>query len=71
LASYPADIDVLSAVEPIYESHPGWSDDLTACKNRKDLPDAVQSYLSRIEELTQVPIRHISVGPERNQTIHG
>ncbi len=71
LSSYPADIDVLSEVEPIYESHPGWTEDLTQCKRREDLPAAVLSYLKRIEELTQIPIRHISVGPERNQTMHG
>jgi adenylosuccinate synthase len=62
----PAD---LSSFEPSYEELPGWQEDLGAARTREDLPVAARNYLLRIEELTGVSIRLVSVGPERAQII--
>ncbi len=62
--------NALDDVEPIYETLPGFNDDISACKTWESLPKTVQSYVKRIEELCKVKISYISVGPERDQTIH-
>jgi adenylosuccinate synthase len=62
----PAD---LSPFEPIYEELPGWKADLGGVRRWEDLPAAAQNYLQCIETLTGVPIRLVSVGPERSQVI--
>lgn len=56
-------------VQPIYEEWHGWRSSTTNARSWKDLPSPAQAYLRRIEELTGVPIRYISVGPRREQMI--
>jgi adenylosuccinate synthase len=63
------DADRLSLVEPVYETLPGWSQELRECEDRASLPANARRYLERIEEFVGVPIEIISVGPERNQTL--
>jgi adenylosuccinate synthase len=55
--------------EPIYESWPGWQTPTREARAWRDLPWEAQAYLRRIETLAGVPIRYISVGPEREQLI--
>lgn len=62
----PAD---LSPYEPVLEEIPGWDEDVSMIRKWENLPAEAQRYLQRIETLTGVPIRLISVGPERNQII--
>jgi adenylosuccinate synthase len=57
------------SLKPIFESHPGWDDDLGDCKRIADLPEACQAYVNRIEELVGVSIGLVSVGPDREKTI--
>ena len=59
----------LEGVEAIYEEVPGWQVDITSIRTWKALPDAAREYVSRIEELLSVPVKIISVGPERSQVI--
>ena len=59
----------LSAYEPAYEELPGWDQDLRAARRWEDLPAAARAYILRIEEQSGVPVRLISVGPERTQVI--
>ena len=66
---FPADIDVLTGVEPIYEDMPGWQTTTTGVKRFEDLPRQAQAYIQRIEELICIPVKLISVGAERSQTI--
>jgi adenylosuccinate synthase len=66
---FPADAAGLEKCRPIVETHPGWSGDLSAIRRRRDLPDATRRYVDRIESLLERPIRLISVGPDREQTI--
>jgi adenylosuccinate synthase len=69
LNDFPASLKVLGDCQPIYETLPGWSEDISGAKDLKALPENVKKYLNRIEELIQTPIQIISVGAERNQTI--
>lgn len=66
---FPTSIHVLSNCRPIYETLPGWSEDISSVRSYEDLPQHTKIYLRRIEEITGVPNRIISVGPGRDQTI--
>jgi adenylosuccinate synthase len=66
---FPMTLAELERAEPVYETHPGWSEDVTACRDFDALPDAAKSYVGRVEELAGVPVELISVGPGRDQTI--
>ncbi|MBO6497087.1 MAG: adenylosuccinate synthase [Roseivirga sp.] len=56
-------------VEPVYETLPGWKKDITGVRNFSDMPEELKSYIRYIEEKTEVPIKIVSVGPDRKQTI--
>ncbi len=56
-------------LEPVYQSLPGWSEDLTGVRQTTDLPDTLTSYVRFIEEFTGVPVVLVSVGPDREQTL--
>jgi adenylosuccinate synthase len=66
-----ADADAVSLQRsiPIYESWPGWKQDLTAVRRLEELPAAARAYLDRLTELCGVPIDVVSVGPDRAQTL--
>ena len=66
---FPRDGESLRRVKPIYETLPGWTEDLSACKRYEDLPANARRYIERIEELGRVPVMAVSVGPDRAQTI--
>ncbi len=66
---FPCNIDRLALAEAVYESLPGWYEDLTEISNFNDLPVNAQNYVRRVEELIGKPISMIGVGPKRNQTI--
>ncbi len=59
----------LDDVEPVYETLPGWSEDVAACRRIEQLPENAQKYLRRLEELVGCPLGLVSVGPGRNETI--
>jgi adenylosuccinate synthase len=59
----------LERVTPVYEWHPGWQEDLSECRSFADLPLNARRFVERVEELVSVPIRYVSVGPDRRQTI--
>jgi adenylosuccinate synthase len=65
----PETIAQLSRATPIYETLPGWSEDITAVRRWADLPANAQAYLKRIGELLGVPVKTVSVGPERDQLV--
>ncbi len=69
LEEFPASLKVLGECTPVYESLPGWPENITGTRKFEDLPANVKSYLNRIETLTQTPVSIISVGPDRDQTI--
>jgi adenylosuccinate synthase len=55
--------------EPVYEELPGWSKDIAEARKLEDLPTEARDYLDFISQRAGVPIKLISVGPERHQTI--
>lgn len=57
-------------IEPIYEELQGWSEDLTGVTDVKDLPKALIDYIEFIEKLCGVPVKLVSVGPDRVQTLY-
>jgi adenylosuccinate synthase len=69
MSNFPASLNVLAKCEPIYEEMPGWSEDLSACETFEDLPEAAQNYILKIEALVGIPVKLVSVGPKRSQTI--
>ena len=60
---------ILSDCVPMYEMMPGWKCDISGVRNWWDLPEEAQNYVKRIEEVTGVVIKWISVGPERHSII--
>ena len=65
---FPRQQRVLYNCTPIYETLPGWSEDITGVRSFGDLPAAARTYIERIEELAGVPVSLVSVGPERSAT---
>ena len=55
--------------KPIYETLPGWSEDITKAKTFGDLPKNAQAYVKALEEMSGAPISAIGVGPGRTETI--
>ena len=66
---FPANVKRLALAKPVYETVPGWSEDLTEINDFQDLPANAQNYVRRIEELIGKPITFVGVGPKRSQTI--
>ncbi|MFK7758746.1 MAG: adenylosuccinate synthase [Phycisphaerales bacterium] len=60
---------LLERAEPEYEILPGFSQDITGARSFEELPANARAYIERIEEFVGVPVRTISVGPDRVQTI--
>jgi adenylosuccinate synthase len=69
ITEFPARLEYLESAKPVYEEHPGWEGHLGHARTRDDLPETARKYLHRIEEIADVPIRIISVGQGRDQTI--
>lgn len=67
---FPANVDTLAKIECVYETLPGFDDDLTDISNFDDLPPAAQQYVKRVEEIIKLPIKTVGVGPKRSQTIY-
>ncbi|MEI5098704.1 adenylosuccinate synthase [Streptomyces sp. PmtG] len=55
--------------KPVYETLPGWSEDITKAKTFADLPKNAQAYVKALEEMSGAPISAIGVGPGRDETI--
>lgn len=68
LEHLPSEAETLAECQPIYETLPGWHEDITGAQRFKDLPPAAQTYVRRVEELAAAPATYISVGPGRDQT---
>lgn len=63
---FPYEID---KVEPIYKELPGWQTDMTKMTSEEQFPKAFKAYVDFLEDFLQTPIRIISIGPDREQTI--
>jgi adenylosuccinate synthase len=62
-------IDALAEATPVYQSFPGWPEDLAAARSLSELPETVRAYVRFLEEQIEVPVDLLSVGPRRDETI--
>ncbi len=61
--------DTYAEIEPIYREFKGWKKDLSSARKEEELPYEFMSYIKFIEDEVKVPIKIISLGPDRDQTI--
>jgi adenylosuccinate synthase len=69
LTEFPADLGLLEASEPVYETLPGWGKSTVGARDFKDLPKEAQAYVDRLSELCLTDIGIISTGPDRLDTL--
>ena len=69
IKQYPTKVATHYNYEPVYERFRGWKTDISNIRKFEDLPEAAKVYIEKIEELLGVPVKIISVGPNRDQTI--
>ena len=65
----PTDQAEFAAAKPIYESMPGWDEDISQVHDFNDLPKTCQDYVKRLEELSGCRISVIGTGPQRDHII--
>lgn len=70
MASFPADLELLSKVEVEYVELDGWMTDISKCTKFEELPENAKKYIAFIEKETGVPVEWIGVGPGREAMIH-
>ena len=68
LPAFPADVEDLARVEPVYETLPGWKTSTASARSMADLPENARKYLARMAELLEAKIGIVSIGPKRDQT---
>ncbi len=66
---FPSHVDDLRRVVPIYETLPGWQEEISHVRRISDLPSHARDYLDRISRLLGRPVEVVSVGPDREQTM--
>ena len=69
LHEMPSDVPRLSTCEPVYETMPGWPSPTRGVRQFDDLPEAARRYVTRLEEVSGVPVALVSTGSERDDTI--
>ncbi len=67
--NFPARLEIVEECKPVYRELKGWMCDISGCKTWDELPEAAKAYVKAIEETTGIPVKVISVGPRRDQTI--
>ncbi|WP_304064683.1 adenylosuccinate synthase [Pedobacter glucosidilyticus] len=55
--------------EPVYEELEGWNEDLTGIRSPEEVPVRLKNYIAYLEKHLEVPIKYLSVGPDRTQTL--
>ena len=58
-----------STLKPIFKSFKGWEMDISNCKKSSDFPKELIEYINFIENNLQLPIKLVSLGPDRKQTV--
>ena len=69
ITNFPSHVDDVRRVKPIYETLPGWQEEITHVRRMDDLPANANNYLKRLGELVGCPVEIASVGPDREQTM--
>ena len=61
--------DISEGLEPVYEELPGSKTDMTKMTSEDEFPEEFNAYVTFLEEQLETPIKIVSVGPDRDQTI--
>jgi adenylosuccinate synthase len=69
VTNFPSHVDDLRRAKAVYETVPGWQQDITGVRSIEDLPANARKYLDRLSELVGCPVEVVSVGPDRAQTM--
>ena len=69
LDGFRADMDTLAGVTPVYETLPGWKEEINTATAYEQLPVNAKKYVDRLEQLMGAPIKIVSVGPQREATL--
>ncbi len=67
--NYPTTLTDLEKCSPVYETLPGWQEDIMEARVPSDLPENARAYVAYISEKIGLPIPYASVGPARRQTV--
>lgn len=67
ISEFPAGLPLLARCKPVYKEMKGWDGDLSRASKLSDLPAEARRYLDEIEKVIKVPVRWVSVGPDRSQ----
>ena len=59
----------LEGVEPVYKEFPGWKTDMTKFTEQSQFPQAFHNYIKFLEDFLETPIKIVSIGPDREQTV--
>jgi adenylosuccinate synthase len=66
---FPPHQSIFHHAEPVHCELPGWQEDISEVTGYQSLPKNAQAFVDKLEELSEVPIRWVSVGPARRQTL--
>jgi len=69
VTDFPSHVDDLRRVQPVYETLPGWQEEISSVRQLAALPQNARRYLDRLSQLLGRPVEVVSVGPDREQTI--
>lgn len=69
LTHVPALLERMANAEPVWETLPGWNEDITSARAWDDLPENARAYLAALENHLGAPVRYVGVGPAREQLI--
>jgi adenylosuccinate synthase len=66
---FPPHQSIVHHAEPVYEEMEGWTEDVTGATRVEDLPAAARKYLDRVADVSGLPVRWVSIGPDRDRTL--
>ena len=69
VTQFPSHVDDLRRAVSVYETLPGWRQEISDLRRLEDLPPLARAYLDRLSQLVGRPVEVVSVGPDREQTI--
>jgi len=69
IVDFPSDQGRLTRCKPIFESFPGWQEDVSDAKSWDELPSNTKKFVATVERIAEVPVKILSVGRRRDQTI--
>ena len=64
---FPYSLD--TEIEPIYTDMQGWNTDLTGVRDKAEFPVELKDYIQFLEKELKIPVKFVSVGPDREQII--